>query len=84
MPNPAAGCDEIREWLGTYVIGALEPGEDAPIRAHLDHCPACRSECEDLAGVVRLLHRALPRPTAANGARPPHPPRGDQRVSGER
>lgn len=26
MPNPTAGCDEIREWLGVYALGALEPG----------------------------------------------------------
>ncbi|GHG02172.1 MULTISPECIES: zf-HC2 domain-containing protein [Streptomyces] len=77
MPNPTAGCDEIREWLGVYALGALEPGEDVPIRAHLDHCPACRSECDDLVGVVQVLRRALPRPTAAHGARPPHPPWGD-------
>lgn len=77
MPNPTAGCDEIREWLGVYAIGALEPGEDVPIRAHLDRCPACRSECDDLVGVVQMLRRALPRPTAAHGARPPHTPWGD-------
>ena len=76
MPNPAAGCDEIREWLGAYAIGALEPGESAPIEAHLVRCPACRSECDDLAEVVRLLRHALP-PDVAHGARPSHPARKD-------
>lgn len=65
MSNPPAGCDEIREWLGAYVLEALEPGEDAPIEIHLARCAACRSECDDLADVVRLLHEALPLPTEA-------------------
>ncbi|MEU0680134.1 MULTISPECIES: anti-sigma factor family protein [Streptomyces] len=69
MTTPTAGCDEFREWLGAYVIGALEPGEDAPVRAHLVDCPACRSECDDLLGVVRLLHDALPLLAEAHGAR---------------
>ncbi len=75
MPNRSAGCDEIRESLGAYVIGALEPEEEPPIRAHLAHCPACRSERDDLADVVRLLRRVLPMPAAAHSLRPPHAPR---------
>ncbi|WP_078585151.1 zf-HC2 domain-containing protein [Streptomyces anulatus] len=83
MANPAAGCDEIREWLGAYVIGALEPGEDVPVQAHLTHCPACRSERDDLADVVRLLHDALPLPAEAHGARPPRSQPRDQEESRE-
>ncbi|MBC9723930.1 zf-HC2 domain-containing protein [Streptomyces sp. TRM68367] len=73
MPKPAAGCDEIREWLGAYVIGVLEPGEDAPIEAHLAHCPACRSERDSLADVARLLRDALPLLADADSPRPPRP-----------
>ncbi|MFF9136698.1 zf-HC2 domain-containing protein [Streptomyces albogriseolus] len=83
MANPTAGCDEIREWLGAYVIGALEPGEDAPVRAHLAHCPACRSERDDLADVVRLLRDALPLPAGAHDARPPRSQPLDQEESRE-
>ncbi|MGW9028079.1 anti-sigma factor family protein [Streptomyces sp. NPDC055722] len=71
MPNPAAGCTEIREWLGAYVLGALEPEEELPILAHLAHCPACRSERNDLADVVRLL-RGAASPTAAHSPQPLH------------
>ena len=70
MPSPAAGCEEIREWLGAYLIGALEPEEDEMITAHLAHCSTCRSESDDLAGVVRLLRGALPM-LAARHAPPP-------------
>ncbi|MEU0721798.1 zf-HC2 domain-containing protein [Streptomyces lavendulocolor] len=92
MPMPAAGCGEIRESLGVYVVGALEPDEEAPIRAHLLRCPACRSERDDLARVVRLLRTALliraaaayrapiPRPRPAVSAVAPHQhPRRDGR-----
>ncbi|MGK9464940.1 zf-HC2 domain-containing protein (plasmid) [Streptomyces sp. G6] len=70
MPKPSTGCDEIREWLGAYVVGALEPDEQPPIRAHLACCHACRSERDDLADVVRLLRGALPVGTAAQSPRP--------------
>ncbi|GGL35757.1 hypothetical protein GCM10010095_21280 [Streptomyces anthocyanicus] len=70
MSNPPEGCDEIREWLGAYALGALEPGEGAPIETHLARCAACRSERDDLADVVRLIHEALPLPTEAHDARP--------------
>ena len=74
MSNPPTGCEEIREWLGAYVIEALEPGEDASIEIHLARCAACRSERDDLADVVRLLREALPLLTEANTVGRPVPP----------
>ncbi|WP_413092593.1 zf-HC2 domain-containing protein [Streptomyces phaeochromogenes] len=73
MPSPVAGCDEIREWIGAHLIGALEPEEDAMVTAHLARCSGCRSESDDLAGVVRLLRDALPLLAARHGAPPPCP-----------
>ena len=70
MPKPTTGCEEIRDWLGAFVIGALEPGEEAPIEAHLAGCSACRSERDELADVARLLRRALPLLSEAGTARP--------------
>ncbi|MEU0665394.1 anti-sigma factor [Streptomyces lavendulocolor] len=70
MPNATARCDDIRESLGAYVLGALECEELPPIRAHLAHCPACRSERDDLADVARLLRDALPSLAATAGPRP--------------
>ena len=72
-PKAPAGCEEICESLGVYVLGVLTPEEEAPIRAHLSRCPACRSEREDLAEFVRWLRRVLPPATHSSTASHPAP-----------
>ena len=42
-------CAHVREELGGYVLGALEPGERDAVAAHLATCPACAAEHERLA-----------------------------------
>ena len=51
-------CQEQEERLTLYAAGALEPDEQARLRAHLESCPACQREVESSS---RLLSQvALP------------------------
>jgi predicted anti-sigma-YlaC factor YlaD len=55
MSDPS--CRTIRELLGVYVVGAIEPGERAAVDAHLNQCFDCREELAALAPLPALLHR---------------------------
>ncbi|MGI5139334.1 MULTISPECIES: anti-sigma factor family protein [unclassified Streptomyces] len=55
MPTQVPDCAVIRELLPLYVLDALEPGEAAPVPAHLGTCPVCRAEHDELAEVVAHL-----------------------------
>jgi hypothetical protein len=55
MNGPA--CREIRQLLGVYVVGAIDPAERAYVDAHLAECGACREELGGLAGLPALLGR---------------------------
>lgn len=50
-------CRDIRQALGVYVIGAIEPAERAQVDEHLAACPECREELAGLAGLPAFLHR---------------------------
>jgi hypothetical protein len=50
-------CREIRQLLGVYVVGAIDPSERAIVDSHLPDCPACREELSGLAGLPALLGR---------------------------
>ena len=63
------GCDHVRPELGGYVLGALEPEEEAAVREHLATCSECAAEHASVAGLPRLL--ALAAPMAEAG--PPAP-----------
>jgi len=63
------GCDHVRPELGGYVLGALEPMEEAAVREHLATCSECAAEHAGVAGLPRLL--ALAAPMAEAG--PPAP-----------
>jgi putative zinc finger protein len=52
-----AGCREIRQALGVYVLGAIDPAERALVDSHLATCPECREELAALAGLPALLRR---------------------------
>ncbi|NDU76511.1 anti-sigma factor, partial [Actinomadura sp. DSM 109109] len=51
------GCTGARTALGSYVLGALDPGERSRLEAHLEGCPACRDELAGMAGLPALLGR---------------------------
>jgi len=52
-----AGCGDIRQALGVYVVGAIDPAERAIVDAHLSWCKDCREELAGLAGLPALLGR---------------------------
>jgi anti-sigma factor RsiW len=49
--------DRFQEDVGAYLLGALEPAEQAAFEGHLATCPECRAELEEL----RVAADALPR-----------------------
>ena len=50
-----ASCREIRQALGVYVLGAIDPAERAQVDEHLAACPGCREELASLAGLPAML-----------------------------
>jgi len=51
-------CAQVREELGGYVLGALEPGEREAVAEHLAGCPDCAAEHARLAALPPLLAHA--------------------------
>jgi anti-sigma factor RsiW len=51
-------CEHVREELGGYILGALEPDEQEAVAAHLASCPECAAEHARLAGLPALLAHA--------------------------
>jgi hypothetical protein len=54
------GCRERRESLGAHALGHLSEEERAGLEAHLEGCPSCRAELEQLAALVRPMSLADP------------------------
>jgi hypothetical protein len=52
-----AGCREIRQALGVYVLGAIDPAERALVDEHLSSCLECREELASLAGLPAMLRK---------------------------
>jgi anti-sigma-K factor RskA len=50
-------CREIRQLLGVYVVGAIDPAERVIVDEHLGQCSACRDELAGLAGLPAMLSR---------------------------
>lgn len=50
-------CLHVRQSLGVYVLGAIDPAERSVVDAHLTSCPDCREELAGLAGLPALLGR---------------------------
>lgn len=51
------GCREIRQSLGVYVLGAIDPADRALVDEHLSSCPECREELASLAGLPAMLRK---------------------------
>jgi anti-sigma factor RsiW len=52
-----SSCREIRQALGVYVLGAIDPTERAQVDEHLATCPGCREELASLAGLPAMLRK---------------------------
>src|SRR5690349_22235125 len=52
-----AGCRQIKQALGVYVLGAIDPAERATVDEHLPSCPECREELASLAGLPAMLRK---------------------------
>jgi Putative zinc-finger len=50
-------CREMRQLLGVYVVGAIDPAERALVDEHLSECASCRDELAGLAGLPAMLSR---------------------------
>jgi hypothetical protein len=55
MSSPA--CRDMRQSLGVYVTGAIDPAERMLLDLHLATCAECREELAGLAGLPALLGR---------------------------
>lgn len=64
-------CRDRREEIGALVLGDLNGGEAAALRAHASGCEGCRREIEALEPVALLLRRADPQRVGAVAAGPP-------------
>ena len=53
-------CDEVRELAAAFVLGALDPAEDAAVREHLSGCPEAHEEMAELGGVLPALAVSVP------------------------
>jgi anti-sigma factor RsiW len=76
IPLGRLGCGEIRQALGVYVVGAIDPAERSVVDRHLATCTACRDELAGLAGLPALLGRVTLEeaervPSAAETQAPP-------------
>lgn len=52
----------LRESLGAYVLGHLDPADEETVRAHLATCDECRAELAELQPVANALAGARRRP----------------------
>jgi anti-sigma factor RsiW len=53
-------CRGKREDIGAYVLGGLDDNRTTALLAHLDGCPSCRAEADELGAVARMLPLAAP------------------------
>lgn len=58
--------EHVRNELGAYVLGALEPADRRAVEQHLDDCAACRDELSRLSVLPTLLDRLSPEEAHAN------------------
>lgn len=55
--NSSLSCRDIRQLLGVYVVGAIDPADRSVVDDHLVSCQSCRDELAGLAGLPAMLGR---------------------------
>jgi putative zinc finger protein len=61
-----SSCEHLRSAIGAYALEALDPDEAAEVRRHLEVCPQCAAEHDDLASLPGLLSLAAGAEEAVN------------------
>jgi hypothetical protein len=56
----------MRQAVGAYALGALDPDDAAAVRRHLETCPQCAAEHDELAPLPGLLSLAAGAEKAVN------------------
>jgi anti-sigma factor RsiW len=69
--NVGPDHERFQDTAGTYVLGALPDDEKREYEAHLEQCPACRAEADELAYAAEALPVSPPpmKPSPALKAR---------------
>lgn len=70
--NEEQAHQQVREMLGSYLLGHLDDSEADAVRAHLDGCPTCRQDLAEITPLRPLLDALDPEGFAG----PPVPPAG--------
>lgn len=52
-------CEQIREMIEAYALGALDAPDQAMVETHLAECPACRQLLKEYAELVNALPQAV-------------------------
>ncbi len=60
-------CDDVREMADSFVLGALDPAEEAAVREHLATCSDAHAEIAEAGSVLPVLLESVPvvEPSAA-------------------
>lgn len=67
--SPHSPCLQDRDDAAVWVLGAMEPGEAAAYKRHLNECPTCRDEVDALQRVADVLPLAAPQYPASKDLR---------------
>ncbi len=60
MIRTGDGHDDVKDWAGAYVLGALEPDERRSFQRHAEQCERCQADIDDFATIPGLLSRIDP------------------------
>jgi hypothetical protein len=66
---PSLSCDDVRDSLDAYALGALDSDEREAIEVHLASCPECRNLLTRALHTVEALALAVPSVEPSQGAR---------------